>query len=119
MLRDHAARQADAVIEAGSLWQETGLVFTRESGAMVHPKRMSHQFKKLCRHARLPHIGIHGMRHTYATIALRHGVPVKVVSERLGHANTSVTLDIYGHDVVPGMDAEAATKVADIIRGRS
>ena len=75
VLRDHASRQAAAVIEAGSLWQETGLVFTREDGSFVHPKRLSHVFEKLCRHARLPHIGIHGMRHTYATIALRAAVP--------------------------------------------
>jgi integrase len=117
-LRAHAARQQDQVLEAGSLWQETGLVFTREDGSPIHPERLSRRFKTLTRRALLPHIGLHGIRHTYATIALRSGVPVKVVSERLGHASTSITMDVYQH-VVPGMDADAASKVAAIIRGAS
>jgi integrase len=115
-LRAHAARQQDEILEAGSLWQETGLVFTREDGSPIHPERLSRRFKTLTRRAMLPHIGLHGLRHTYATIALASGVPAKVVSERLGHASTSITMDIYQH-VMPGMDADAATKVAAIIRG--
>ena len=45
-----------------------------------------------------------------ATYWLANGVPVKVVSERLGHANISITLQIYGH-VLPGMQAETAAKM--------
>lgn len=45
----------------------------------------------------LPHISPHDLRHTYATTALMHGVPVEVVSKILGHARVSITLDIYRH----------------------
>jgi integrase len=56
------------------------------------------------------------MRHSYASAALRAGVPAKVVSERLGHATISITLDTYTH-VLPEQDAQAAKIVADLILG--
>jgi integrase len=51
------------------------------------------------------------VRHGYATAALAAGVPAKVVSERLGHANVATTMDTYRH-VLPGLDAQAAGTVA-------
>ena len=54
------------------------------------------------------------MRHSYATAALAAGIPAKVVSERLGHANIAITMDVYSH-VIPGMDAQAASAVASLI----
>ena len=56
----------------------------------------------------------HSLRHTWATVALEAGVHPKVVSERLGHSSIAITLDTYSH-VVEGMDADAATTVADQI----
>ena len=58
------------------------------------------------------------MRHSYATAALAAGIPAKVVSERLGHANIAITMDVYSH-VIPGMDAQAANAVASLILGGS
>ncbi|MGH9215228.1 MAG: tyrosine-type recombinase/integrase [Acidimicrobiales bacterium] len=55
----------------------------------------------------LPRIRFHEVRHTHASLLLKAGVPVKVVSERLGHATPGFTLDVYGW-VLPGMQAEAA-----------
>ncbi len=49
-------------------------------------------------------IRLHDLRHTWATLALQAGMHPKVVSERLGHATTSITLDIYSH-VQPELDA--------------
>lgn len=43
------------------------------------------------------------------------GVPVKVMQERLGHATAQITLDLYSH-VIPGMGAEAAVKIAGLLR---
>jgi integrase len=54
----------------------------------------------------LPRITLHGLRHTAATLLLDAGTPVKVVSEMLGHANASITLNIYAH-AVPGAGAAA------------
>ena len=58
----------------------------------------------------------HDLRHTHATLALRAGVSVKVVSERLGHTKASVTQDIYQH-VIPGMQEDAAARIAAVVDG--
>ena len=52
-------------------------------------------------------IRFHDLRHTHATLLIKEGVPVKVVSERLGHATTAFTIKTYQH-VLPGMQADAA-----------
>ncbi|HVA61578.1 MAG TPA: tyrosine-type recombinase/integrase [Mycobacteriales bacterium] len=56
----------------------------------------------------------HDLRHTWATLALEAGVHPKVVQERLGHSNVSITLDLYSH-VSPAMQSDAAEKVASLI----
>ena len=66
--------------------------------------------------AGLPRIRCHDLRHTWATLALSAGEHPKVVQERLGHANVSITLDVYSH-VTDGLHADAATRVAVIIFG--
>jgi integrase len=58
----------------------------------------------------------HDVRHSYATASLRAGVPVKVVSERLGHSSVSFTQDTYMH-VIPGMDEHGAQVAAAAILG--
>jgi len=58
----------------------------------------------------LPEIRLYDLRHTAATLALAAGVPVKVISEQLGHASATLTLDTYSH-VLPHMQEEAAAKV--------
>jgi integrase len=60
--------------------------------------------------------GFTDLRHTWATLALQAGIHPKIVSERLGHANISITLDIYSH-VAPSLHVEAANTVAAYILG--
>jgi integrase len=64
----------------------------------------------------LPVIRLHDLRHTHATLLLADGVPVKVVSERLGHASATITLTVYQH-VHPGMGREAADRFAALLEG--
>jgi integrase len=59
---------------------------------------------------------VHGLRHSFATVALGAGVPAKVTSEILGHANVGITLGTYSH-VMPGMQEEATQAVADRLFG--
>jgi integrase len=61
-------------------------------------------------------IGVHGLRHTWATLALRAGVPIKVVSQRIGHADLAVTMQVYAH-ALDGDDATAAETTATAIFG--
>jgi integrase len=67
--------------------------------------------------AKLPRIRFHDLRHTHATLALAAGVHPKVVSERLGHASITITLDTYSH-ASPAMQETAAELVASLVFDR-
>jgi len=75
---------------------------------------MSDAFQKLVKRSGLPRIRLHDLRHTHATLLLKAGVPIKVVSERLGHATPAFTMATYQH-VLPGMQAEAAETFAELL----
>ena len=91
----------------------SGYVFTKESGEPLHPERISALFNRLVRDACLPRIPLHGLRHTYASLALAKGVNPLIVSRRLGHSTVAFTLDVYSH-VLPQVDAEAAELIAAV-----
>lgn len=116
ILRDHRRRQLEERLALG-LGQPGGLVLTTETGDPINPSWLTRSFGRLVRDAGLPPIRLHDLRHTYASLALKAGVPLKVVSERLGHASTKITADTYQH-VTKGMDREAAEKVAALVFGR-
>jgi integrase len=113
-LRDHRSRQSSEPAAWGPGYQLSELVFRREDGSPVHPDLFSQAFEVLVRKSGLPRIRLHDLRHTHATIALRAGVPVKVISERLGHEDPAFTMKQYAH-VIPGMQAEAAALVAALV----
>lgn len=74
----------------------------------MRPTQVSREFRKVADRLGLPReVTLHDLRHTHATTLLEAGVDVKTVSERLGHAKPSTTLDVYAH-VLPGRDALAA-----------
>lgn len=87
--------------------ESDGWVFTNTDGKHVHPHSISQTFERIAARAGVPKIRLHDIRHPHGTLLIRAGVPVKVVSERLGHANPAFTIDTYQH-VLPGMQAEAA-----------
>jgi integrase len=82
-------------------------VFAHPDGSPIHPQVLSDAFKKLVQRSRLPRIRFHDLRHTHATLLLKARVPIKVVSERLGHSTPGFTMATYQH-VLPGMQADAA-----------
>jgi hypothetical protein len=116
VLKGHRVRQLEERLASGPAWTDTGLVFTREDGQVLHPEHVTKRFARLVRDAGLPSITLHGVRHSYATAALAAGEPLKVVSERLGHASTSITANLYQH-VLPSMDERTANAVANLILG--
>lgn len=115
-MRAHRKRQLEERVLAGDAWEDEDLVFCDELGGPLHPDRFTRTFQSAARRAGVPRIRLHDLRHTWATLALTAGVHPKVVSERLGHATTAITLDVYSH-VQPILDAEAAGTVADLFAG--
>ena len=87
--------------------EDRGWIFTDAEGNPVHPHAISQAFERIATRAGVPAIRLHDLRHTHATLLLKAGAHVKVVSERLGHANPAFTIETYQH-VLPGMQADAA-----------
>ena len=113
-LKAHAARQADEQLHWDETRGDAGFVFTREDGRPLHPWAVSKAFRDHRTAALLPHIPLHGLRHTYATLALATGINPRIVSARLGHATVALTLDVYSH-VLPQADQEAADRIAELL----
>lgn len=116
-LRAHRSAQMEERLAFGPAYQETNdLVFTREDGSAIHPERFSSWFKQHCLRSGLPLARLHDVRHSYVTALLAAGVPLKVVSQRVGHASPMVTMTIYQH-VLPSDDRAAAAAGARAILG--
>lgn len=95
-------------------WEENGLMFPSSKGTPADQRNVNRFFKDLLKQAGLPEIRFHDLRHTAATLMLLNGIPVMIVSRRLGHSKPSVTLDIYGH-YLPGMQKEAAALMDELV----
>jgi len=117
MLRRHREAHDLERVAWGPAWNEAGLVFTREDGRLLRPEYATRHFQALAAAMGLPAIRLHDLRHTHASLALAAGVEMKVVSERLGHSQISVTADLYTH-VSRGVGQAAADQIAGVLRGR-
>lgn len=115
-LREHRRNQLEERMTWGPAYEDRDLVFAKENGAPIHPDGFSVAFEHHIKAAGLPRIRLHDLRHTHATLALAAGIHPKVVSERLGHATISITLDTYSH-AIPAMQEEAAARVAALVFG--
>ena len=97
-----AAEFAAVGIDHGEQW-----VFTDGAGEPVHPHAIYEAFRRIVHNADVPSIRFHDLRHTHGSLLIKEGIPVKVVSERLGHAHIAHTMQTYQH-LLPGMQADAA-----------
>ena len=93
-------------------YENNGLVFCREDGHFVEPKTFQEFFKKILKNAGVADGNVHALRHTFATRALEAGIPVKVVSQILGHSSIQITLDTYSH-VLPELQDKAMQTITN------
>lgn len=107
VLRKHRVNQNVQRLRLGGIWQDCGFVFTNRSGGSLHVNSLGAAFKSVTATSKLPIIRFHDLRHTSATLLLAQGVHPKIVQERLGHADISMTLNRYSH-VTPDMQRSAA-----------
>lgn len=114
-LRAHRSRQAAERLAAGPGWNESDLVFANHSGGPLEWRIVaSRYFRPVLRAAGLRDIRPYDLRHTCASLLLAAGENVKVVSERLGHATATMTLDVYAH-VLPDMQQRAAERLEKLL----
>ncbi len=94
-----AAQHAERRLFGEEGWQASDLVFNSEEGAPLHRNTITNQFHARVRAAGLEHLRPHDLRHTYGSLLMSQGVPLKTISELLGHASIEVTADIYLHSL--------------------
>jgi len=99
-------------------FNRAGLLFVDVAGEPLHPDYLSRRFRKVVDAAELPAIRLHDLRHTHASLLLAAGVPVHVVSQRLGHADPGFTMRVYGH-LLPRQQRDAAELVAKMVCGQA
>ncbi len=114
ILKQHQKRQFSEITRVGKKWKDHDLVFPSTIGTPFNPCNLSRQYKSLLKEAGLPSIRFHDLRHTAASLMLNHGIPVLIVSKRLGHAKPSITLEIYSH-LIPSMQEQVAQLMDDVV----
>jgi len=107
LLREHRRGQAEQRLALGPAYTDQGLVFASPTGQAIDGGNLRRALMRTAQAAGVAPLRFHDLRHTAATLMLRAGVHPKVVSERLGHATVSLTLDTYSH-VLPDLQREAA-----------
>lgn len=117
-LKEHRAKQIairSELLEGGNTWIDRGLVFCGEKGNYLAFDTVRRLFLAALRDAGLPHMRLHDLRHSAATILLVKGVHPKVVQELLGHSTISMTMDVYSH-VLPSMQQAVTEKMNDAFK---
>jgi integrase len=113
-LREHRKAMLKERLMVGPDFSDEGLVFHQPDGACLRPEAVSATFLRRGEQYRLRRLTLHGLRHTWATLALEQGIHPRVVQERLGHSTIAITLGIYSH-VAPRLHDEAASMIADLL----
>lgn len=108
VLEDHrAAQEAEAAIS--EVWLAPGYVFLTGIGSLIGPANLLREFKELALEAGVPVIRFHDLRHSSASLAIRHSIASKYAQERLGHGTTEFFEKTYVHSYDDEHRAAAAT----------
>lgn len=118
ILLEHKNAQEKEAQDCGDAWHDMDLVFTRSDGTYYNPDDLSAAFHEFIINKAvplgLPAVNAHSLRHTNATLQIAGGVDIRTVSKRLGHAQTSTTMNIYSH-AIKSADEAAADALDDIL----
>lgn len=93
----HRARQLFEKRRLGKGYSDNGYVFANEFGGAIEPSYLRDVYDRILKSANAPHYTFHTIRHTFATRAIENEMPIKVVSEILGHSSVQLTMDLYCH----------------------
>lgn len=120
ILEIHRTEEKEKRLKCGEKWKggdfENGFVFTQWNGKAMYPSTPSKWFNELIERKGLKKITFHQLRHTSATMLINAGLNIRALSARLGHSNTTTTLNIYSH-ALKSADESAAEKMEKIMFG--
>lgn len=106
-LKQHKAAQDEEKRLLGPAYQDNDLVFALADGSAIPPRQFGSAVRRLLHRIGERNATLHNLRDTHASLSLKEGVPIEVVSKRLGHANTAITMQRYVH-VFREQDMKAA-----------
>lgn len=106
VLKKHQKEQKKQRLAAGEIWQDNDLVCCLQDGTQIHPPTAGSRIRDITADLKID-ASFHDLRHFHASLLLKQGVHPKIVSERLGHSQISLTLDTYSH-LLPGVQRQAA-----------
>lgn len=123
MLRKYKIKQYEYRLSLGTFWQGNNFLFIQDDGKQMDISTPNKVFQKIIKSynetvestEQLPVITLHGLRHTSATLLIAQNVDVKTVSARLGHSETSTTMDIYAH-ALKKQDEDAAASIGSLFQ---
>ena len=117
MLKVHRIRQAEERLRLGAIWQDGDLVFPNATGGPQHRRTFFARYQEIVKASKIAipeNVNWHCLRHTAASLWLKRGIDVFVVSRRLGHSNPGFTMRVYSH-LLPGQQAPAAAALDDLL----
>jgi len=116
LLRAHRTQKEEERLTLGAAWQDHDLVFAAANGEPINPSNLRRDFLALIERADVPLIRVHDLRHTHVSLALASGAPLGPVSEAIGHAQKSLTLNVYSH-ILPAQQSDVANKISEVLFG--
>ncbi len=118
LLSDYKREMLRKRFALGSQWVNSNRLFVKWNGEPMHPNTPYALLHKLLNKYDLPLVSLHSLRHTNASIMIANGADIRTVSGRLGHSQTSTTLNIYAH-LLQDADERAADIVSDVLYKRA
>jgi len=100
VLQVQRRRQRADKIAAGKDWVPNDLVFCTETGTPYEGRNLARVLHRTLKEIGLPPMGVHALRHTFATRAVESGMDLRTLSEILGHTKVSLTLQLYAHSTM-------------------
>jgi len=115
-LKRQRSQQVEWRLSAGREWPGGEAAFTMPTGLLIWSSTITRALQGQCKRLGLPYLTMHGLRHLHASLLLSQGVSVPLVSQRLGHANPAITLQVYAHPLGRG-DEQAAVAIGKALAG--
>jgi integrase len=114
LLRQYKIEQNTARLELGDQWRKSERIFTTRSGKSMHPVSYNKWLSHFTESNNLPHLSPHTLRHMSATYLIASGTDIRTVSGKLGHAQTSTTMNVYSH-LLKSAEQETASTMENFL----
>lgn len=114
LIKKYKYYEKERLLKKGRILKDKDYFILSSRNLPIQQSKITYIFRLLCEEAKVPNITVHGLRHTHATFLIEAGANIKYVSNRLGHKNINITLDVYS-DVLKEEEKETADMMGKLI----